>query len=327
MKTFKRIQGRLIISGMVLLMSVSTTFAAEPVITAKKAAEINGTVITMMTLNNEYRQILKQQGVEEENIPEESAAELKKEILESLINQELLYQECRKNNISADEKSVSESFASVKSGFENEKAYENALKDANMKEEDLVNRIRRSMAINVLVTDQITQHIAVTAEESRAYYDSHPESFERTEKVRASHILVMVAEDAGEAKKVAAREKLVEIQKKLNGGEDFAELAKEYSDCPSGENGGDLGYFERGKMVQEFENAAFAMKTGEVSDIVTTQYGFHLIKVTDKIEPGTVAYETVKSDLEEFMKQKMISSGVASLIETIKKNAEITTYL
>jgi len=310
-----------------VLMTVLPVIAAEPVITAKKAADVNGTVITMMELNNEYRQVLKQQGIAEENVGEEAGAEMKKQILDSLINQELLYQECQKNNISVDEQNVDDSFKSIKAGFETEEDYKNALKDANIQEEDLINRLRRSLAINELVNNQITQHVTVTAEESLAYYESNPDSFKRTEKVRASHILVLVAEDAGEAKKVAAMEKINSIKKKIRDGGDFAQLAKEYSDCPSAEKGGDLGYFERGKMVQEFENAAFAMNTGDVSDVVTTQYGYHLIKVTDKIEAGTVAYEKVKSDLEDYMKQQEISSGVTALIETIRKDAEITTYL
>lgn len=327
MNFIKKIPGWFTILVMLMLMTTLPAIGEEPVITAKKAADVNGTVITMMTLNNEYRQLLKYQGVEEANVSDEEAVVLKKQILESLINQELLFQECQKNRIAADEQSVAASLSELKAEFESDDEYKQALKDANMQEEEWVNYIRKSMAINELVATQITQHVTVTEEESKAYYDSSPDEFARTEKVRASHILVLVAQDAGEAKKVAAREELVGIQKKIQAGEDFATIAKESSDCPSAQNGGDLGYFERGNKVQAFEDAAFSMNIGDVSDIVETQYGYHLIKVTDKIEAGIIAYEAVRSDLEEFMTQQKISAGVASLIETIRKGAEITTYL
>ena len=89
-------------------------------------------------------------------------------------------------------------------------------------------------------------------------------------EVRASHILVKTENEASE------------LLSQIKAGKDFAELAKAHSDCPSGQQGGDLGFFTRGRMVKEFEDAAFSMETGQVSEPVGTQFGFHLIKVTDK---------------------------------------------
>jgi peptidyl-prolyl cis-trans isomerase C len=327
MSYMNRIPGWLITIGITLLASTITVSAADPVITEKKAADINGVSITMLSLNNEYRQVLKQQGITDDQMTPDQVAEYKKQLLDSLINQELLYQECQKNNIAASEDSVNTSLEKALASFENEDEYRNALKDANMQEGDLETRIRRALAINMLVDEKVGQFVVVTDEDVRAYYDSHPDSFQRSEKVRASHILVKTDRDADEAEKAAALEKLENIRKKVKAGEDFAQLARENSDCPSNENGGELGYFERGKMVQEFEEAAFALETGDVSGIVQTDFGFHLIKVTDKIKADTISYETVKSDLEDFIKRQKISTGVASLIETLRKEAEIETYL
>ncbi len=318
--------GWLITVGIALLISTNPVFADDAVITEKKAADVNGVSITMLTLNNEYRQVLKQQGVTDEQMATEQETEYKKQVLDSLIDQELLYQECRENNISATEDSVNASLEKAMGSFENEEAYRNALKDANMQEGDLETRIRRSLAINMLVDEKIGQSVTVTDEEIRVYYDSHLDSFQRSEKVRASHILVKMNRD-DEAEKDAALEKIENIRQRINAGEDFAQLATENSDCPSSENGGDLGYFERGKMVQEFEDAAFALEPANVSNIVQTDFGLHLIKVTDRIEADTMSYEAVKSDLADFIERQKISTGVASLIETLRIAATFETYL
>ncbi len=106
--------------------------------------------------------------------------------------------------------------------------------------------------------------------------------FSKPEQVRASHILVKVAPQATREEKDAAREKIKEILEQAKAGKDFAALAKAYSECPSGEKGGDLGYFGRNEMVQPFEDVAFTLPVGVVSDVVETRFGYHLIKVTDK---------------------------------------------
>jgi peptidyl-prolyl cis-trans isomerase C len=322
-----KISAGLTIAGIALLASALCISAADPVITEKKAAEVNSVAITMLTLNGEFRQVLKQQGVTEDQMTQDQAAAYRKQILDSLINQELLHQECRKNNISATEESVKASLEEAMASFETETAYRNALKDANMEEGDLETRIRRALDINMLVDQKIGQTVIVTEEDLKTYYEGNPGSFQRAETVRASHILVKVDRGDDETKIAAALEKMENIRSKINAGEDFAQLAKENSDCPSGENGGELGYFERGKMVEEFEDAAFGLEPGSVSGIVQTDFGFHLIKVTDKIEADTIAYETVKSDLEVFLKKQKISAGLNLLIEKLRKEAQIETYL
>lgn len=327
MRHLKRASEWFTLITLAFLTVALSAVAADLVITEKKAAEVNGVTITMMALNGEYRQVLKQQGMSSEEMDAGQALEIKKGVLDSLINEELLYQECQKNNISATEENVNASLVKTKESFQDEDAYQSALKDANMQESDIIARIRRALAINTLVDEKVGQKVVVTDEEVVEYYDTHPDSFRITEKVRASHILVKVDKDDDESKKALAEEKINALQRRLKEGEDFANLAKENSDCPSSENGGELGYFERGKMVQEFEDAAFALSPGEAGDIVQTDYGYHLILVTDKIEEGTISYETVKPDLEDYLMRQKISLGVASLIEMLREEARIETYL
>lgn len=128
--------------------------------------------------------------------------------------------------------------------------------------------------INQYAINKIMQEATVTDEEVEKFYKDNEEEFGESNMVKASHILV---ENLEEAKK---------IKSELDDGADFADLAQEYSSCPSKDRGGDLGFFGEGAMVKEFEDAAFAMEVGEISDPVKTQFGYHIIKVTDKkVEP------------------------------------------
>ena len=319
--------GCLILSALILLISALSTNAAEPVITEQKAADINGVVISMKALNNEYRQALKQKGTSENDVSAEQALEMKKELLDSLIDEELLFQESKKQNVVVEETTVAASIAKVREKFESDDAYQKALKDANIQGNDLEVRIRRSLAINMLVNEQMNRNVIVSDEESRQYYDAHPETFIEPEQVSASHILVKVEKDDGDAKKVVAKEKITLLQRRLKEGEDFAQLARENSDCPSSANGGDLGTFKKGEMVKEFDDAAFALAPGKVSDIVETQFGYHLIKVTDKKEAGTIPYDTVKNDLQNFLKRQKLQMEVSSMLETLRKDSKIEIYL
>lgn len=317
----------LILTGIIMLSSAFSASAADPIVKEQKVAEVNGVTISMKDLNNEYGQLLKQKGTQENTVTTEQALDIKKELLTNLINQELLYQESKKQNIVVENAVVADTIAKVKEKFETEEAFSKAMKDANIQGDDLEVRVERSIAINKFVDEKINQNIIVSDEESKQYYDSHPDSFQETEKIRASHILVKVEKDDSEEKRTAAKEKITGIQGKLKEGEDFAQLARENSDCPSSAQGGDLGYFKRGMMVKEFEDAAFALAPGSVSDIVETQFGYHIIKIADKKEAGTISYDTVKSDLQNFLKRQKLTQAVSSLIESLRKDATIKTYL
>jgi len=333
---------RLVMIGLLVLMLEGSALAADApaakatgtaksekaaAVTNDKAADVNGVVISMATLDSEFNQTVKQMESAGQTVEAAKVEEAKKELLESLINQELLFQESKKQNIVVEEENVNESLGKVKANFADDATYQSALKEANISEELLVTRIKRGLAINSLVDRQVTQKISITDAETKEYYDAHPDAFKQAEQVQASHILVKVAEGATEADLKTAKEKIDKILVRVKAGEDFATLAKETSDCPSSADGGNLGYFEKGKMVQEFEDAAFTLKTGEVSGIVKTDYGYHIIKVTDRKEATVLALDTVKEDLQTYLKKQKTLAGVNTLIETLKTNSKIEKFL
>ena len=300
---------------------------AQTTVSALKVATVNGNVISRTDLDfetNQYKQQLEQKG---QTVSEEQLKDVQKQALESLINQELLFQDSQTKGIQVAEKTVDDRLAAIKQHFGNETEYQKALTNLNLKESDLKNKITRGLAIEELIQTQIDDKIVISDQESEAFYKGHPEFFKQSEQVKASHILIKVAKDASDSDKAKAKAKIDAVQKKLQDGGDFATLAKEYSEGPSNEKGGDLGYFERGQMVKEFEDAAFALKPGEVSGVVETQFGYHLIKVTDKKPESTVAYDEVKGRIVEYLKREKAQQDLQQYIEKLRSASKIERFL
>jgi len=254
-------------------------------------------------------------------------AQIREGVLDQLIGSELLYQESKKEGVQIDDKTVEERLAQWKKRFPNDEDYKKAMQEMNASEDQVRSDIQKGLAIEKLVVDKFVNKITVPEKETREYYDTHAEMFQQPEQVQASHILIKVNPDANEAEKDEALKKIKEIQEKQKKGEDFAELAKAHSQCPSSSKGGDLGYFARGQMVPPFEEAAFNMKPGEVSDIVTTRFGYHLIKVTNKRPESTVPYEVIQERVGQFLKQEKVQKEVKAFVDKLRKEAKVETFL
>ncbi|MBW1740582.1 MAG: peptidylprolyl isomerase [Deltaproteobacteria bacterium] len=292
-----------------------------------KVAVVNGAVITRADLDRQMgflQQRLRRWGM---LLNESQLSNMKKKALEDLVDLELLYQESKNKGIQVDEASLDERIKALKKRFPKEGEYRDLLRKMNLSEDSMKFQIRREMATQQLVDEEIAQKVTVSDKEIREYYDGNANFFKEPEQVRASHILIKVDPNAGESKKAEARKKIEKIEEKLKAGADFSGLAKEFSECPSSVRGGDLGYFARGQMVRAFEEAAFASKPGQVSGIVETRFGYHLIKVEDKKPQSMIPFEVVRDRLEEYLTQEKIQKQLTSYIEGLKKKAKIERFL
>jgi peptidyl-prolyl cis-trans isomerase C len=183
----------------------------------------------------------------------------------------------------------------------------------------------KRIAFKKLMQPKFDADINVSEKDARTYYDNNKQRFDVPEQVRASHILVKIPNDANDpnAAKAAAKAKAEDILKQVKAGGDFAELAKKNSDCPSAQNGGDLNFFQRDRMVKPFADAAFGMKVGQTSDLVETQFGYHIIKVTDHKDANTVSFEQVKKELIDDLSRDKQEEITKNYIESLKKSANI----
>jgi peptidyl-prolyl cis-trans isomerase C len=293
----------------------------------EKVAVVNGVVIARIQFDKELKVHLERVSRQGGQIADDQMEALKKDILEGLIEREVLYQESQKAGIKIADQKVDDQVAAIKKRFPNEEEFKKALAGMGLTEEEVREQIQHGLAIRELIDQKVANKVVITDEETKAYYDANPQLFNQPEEVKASHILIKVEPTADDATKAAARKKIEDLQQKLKAGGDFAELAKENSEGPSNVRGGDLGYFKRGQMVKPFEDVAYSMKIDEVSDLVETRFGYHLIKVSDKMPEQTLAYADVKDKIAQRLKQEKVEKDATLYVEDLKKGAKIEKSL
>lgn len=289
-------------------------------------AVVNGDEIIRADFNREMAEVQRQllrMGKPKSTL---NLSEIKKEVLESLINKQLLYQESKKKDITISDAELNKQMQQVKERFPDENTFKEILKKEDLALDDLRSQIKRDLMLQRFIDTQFVENITVSDQEAKAFYEGNLNRFKKPEQIQASHILIKVDPGAKEADKAKARAKLEDIRKKLKEGGDFATLAGESSECPSKARGGDLGYFGRGQMVKPFEDAAFSLKKGEVSDIVETGFGYHLIKVADKKPETVIAYNDIKEKLNQYLKQQKLRNKIGQYINKLKETAKITRF-
>jgi peptidyl-prolyl cis-trans isomerase C len=306
-----------------LMLSAVMTYAGEPEPMADKVAVVNGFVITKVEFDRKLNQVKQHMLRQGQQISDDILAKIKTDIEGKMIDEELLFQESRKKGITAEPEAITAELKKIKKGFPTDADFKKLMAESGLTEAELRSNIERGQVIKKLIDTQIMALIVIPDPEIRTFYDTHPDYFKRPEQVRASHILIKVDPQAEQPVKDEKKAKLQKIQKRLKAGEAFAVLAKEISECPSNIKGGDLGYFERGKMVKPFEDVAFKLKTGEVSDIVETRFGYHLIKVVDKKPASVMGYEEVKDKIGQYLKKEKTGKKLKGYIEELRKKAVI----
>jgi peptidyl-prolyl cis-trans isomerase C len=253
---------------------------------------------------------------------------LQKKVLGEVIAQELLYQASKTLIIPDMEEKITDKIKVMKSRYPSEERFEDSLKAKNLTINDVRESIKRSISIDEYLKKKGIRNPEVPEADIKEYYEKHKDNFKRKEFVRVSQILIKVANDAKPEEKELSRKKTEKIRQEILEGKDFAEMAKEHSGCErSATNGGDLGYIERGYMPQEFDKAAFALKKDEVSDVVQTNFGYHIIKVVDIRPEGIAPYDEVKDFIGKYLQQDIAKKKITSHIEGLKEKAKIEIFL
>jgi len=312
------------------IAAVSETKVVAPKVESAVAgqeavARVNGVAITALELKKASKVMLAgQRGM----VPSaDQQKEFEKQALSQLVSAELLYQAGQKLEIKDLEKQVDDKMAQGKARFASPEDFKKAMKDMDMEDNDLRDYTRRDLVITNFVEKTIVPKVKVSEEDARKFYDQNPDKFTRPETVKASHILLGVDPKASADEKKAAREKAEKLRKELAAGADFAALAKANSTDGSSQQGGDLGYFAKGQMVPAFEKAAFALKPGEISDVVETQFGYHIIKLTEKKTSEKVEFKEAQPRIDEYLKNQKVGAAVASYLEETRKTAKIEMLL
>ncbi len=293
---------------------------------------VNGERITQGRLDQNLNRQMKMAGAQLGNLPpaylEQFKKQMKQRILDSLVGETLIDQQVKAANIEVTE---AEAMAAIEERVAQQKppitiqALQQMVESQGESFDEFKRQYRLNLARQELMETQWTGKIDVNDADAQTYYDGHPKEFETAEQIQASHILIAPDPnnpDPNDAK-VAARTKAEELLKQVRDGGDFAELAKANSSCPSAAGGGDLGLFGRGQMVPPFEEAAFALEPGEVSDVVETRFGYHIIKVTDHQDSQKVPLEEAKQAIMERLIAQKKQEVVREYLQDLKDKATI----
>ncbi|MFH2000262.1 MAG: peptidylprolyl isomerase [Planctomycetota bacterium] len=289
------------------------------------AATVNGTEITASEVDGELRNILT--NYRNKIAPEQLQTMipmLKQKALEQLVNMKLLTDQVVKDGISIDESLLDEKFAEIASQFPDPEEFDTQLAMAGLTKEKLRSEIDMNLKIDKLLEEKMMVESQVSDETVSEYYTQNMESFQRPEEVKASHILIAKKQEDTEETKQEKKDKLSDLRKQIVDGADFAELASVNSDCPSKSQGGDLGFFTRERMAPSFAEAAFSLEKGGLSEIVETQFGYHLIQTTDKHEAGVVLLEEVKENIKKYLNMQNEQDAFKKYIKELNAGSEIT---
>ena len=295
--------------------------------TEERAAVVNGAAITRDEFD---REVLRIQGAlvgRGKPLTCAQIASISKEVIESLIRLEILYQESRKAGVKIDKKEIDKEIDALKKQFLSEAEYKNQLSQKNLSEDMLRAHVERTLSIQKYVDRQFLEKVKVMDGDITAYYESHLYLLKQPLQVRASHILIQSDPKWEAPRKQEARRKAEQILKNLRKGEDFAALAREHSDGPTRTNGGDLGYIKMGQLEKQFESVVFGLKTGETSDLIETDYGFHLFKVTDRKPESILAYDNVKEQIRQVLKEEKAKQEADLYAKTLREKASVTILL
>jgi len=315
---------RITITALLLAVALVCASTAGAEILNGIAAVVNEEVITLLELNREYAVILKEQE-KRGAVSQDEAVKLKRDLLSAMIDRKLIKQKIRELNIVISSEEVTQAIEDIK---RQNKMTQDTLSAALLAQGVTFDQYKSQMKDELerlrLMSQEVKAKIQVSEREIREYYDANRALYSEEPTYRARHIFLRVDKKASndEIKKIMAKAADIMVEARQN--KDFAALAKKYSDDPGGaKDGGDLGTFKKGDMLPEIEDAVITMKPGEISELVSTPAGFHIIKLEEK-NPGELKpFDSVKASINDLLYRKKSEERFKQWAEDLRKAAAI----
>ncbi|MEA1933133.1 MAG: peptidylprolyl isomerase [Thermodesulfobacteriota bacterium] len=291
----------------------------------KIVAKVNGEPIYESQVTHEVdKQLQKFQKHGMRGLRPELENKLKKNALNKIIDQHILVQASRRAAIADIEKRAGEKLESLKGDFASKEEFQQYLKAKGMTAKSLMTSTKQRIRMNEYLKSRGLAKPHVPEEEIKKFYELKKDGFKRKESVMVSHILARVAKDTEPAERRKAGERAKDLRRRVVAGKDFAVIAGKYSDCArTKQAGGDLGYIKRGFMPPGFDEVAFTLNKGEVSKVIETEFGYHIIKVVDKKPAGYVPIEDVKDFIKKYLQKGILREKIALHTKELKQKAKI----
>jgi len=298
------------------------------------AVTINGVPVTNGQVGPIVEEQLKSYADRLSQLSPEFVEQLRKnarrDVIEKIVIERLLDDEVKAQGITVSDEEMQKKIADLASKQQppmSSEEFSSKVQAGGITVEAFQKELRRNLGYFKLFEGQWAGKVDVADQDAKAYYEQNPKEFDSPEMVRASHILIKPdtqapGSDPNQAKALA-KAKAEDLLAQIRGGADFAEMAKAHSACPSAANGGDLDYFKRGDMVAPFEKAAIDLAPGQVSGVVETEFGFHIIKVTDHKAARTLSFEEAKPGIVETLTANKKTQIIRDYLESLKAKANI----
>jgi peptidyl-prolyl cis-trans isomerase C len=301
-----------------------TAYAEEPY---GPAATVNGVEIPRSKVTAQTDHLVNARGMGSGGITQPGTyRQIQEEVVEQLVVQELLWQEAKRRDIQVTDEEVDAAMEQARSGFDDDLAFRFRLEEGGFTEESFRQNIREQKSVQMMLGKLAEDEVVVDDAAVESFYAERINEMVMPGRIRARHILIKF-DPENEAERRAADERIAAARDALESGESFALVATEYSEGPSSGKGGDLGYFEKGQMVKAFEEAAFALDVGEVSDVVETEFGYHIIKLEDRVDSRTVPLAEAEPRIRDYLEQQGFRDYVTDLIETLRSEGDVQINL
>lgn len=316
---------RLIFAGVVLLFSSNVYGEAFDRVVAK----VNGDIITLSAVQEKAAFIFQKMKANQGSLPENiSKKEVLKKVLNDMVDEKLQLQEARKVLMSVDEKKVEKAIDDIKNDNKITSEQLKAMLESEGRSiENYKQQVRDQILVSQMIGYELNKSPSVSDKKIHRYYLKHQKEFWEAEKPFFRHILFIFDPDIADEDKKLKTTKAKEVLRQIKAGRSFEDLAKKYSEDVSSSSGGEIGYVTKGNLVAEFEKAAYKLKEGEISGLVQSRYGLHIIK-NDHIVPGRVKpFDEVKKEIKRLLSSEKREAHYGKWMAGLKKVAFIETYL
>ena len=263
-------------------------------------------------------------------VPQEQLSQLYprvyKEMSEMLVANILLTKAAEKSSLIINDEVLAAEVTNIEANLPEGQTLQNMLAENKIDEGEWKENLRKQLLIGKLVEEKTANIKEATLVESEEFYTKNIASFKVPESVSASHILMAFTPEDTDETKAKKKSDLAGLREEILAGGSFETLAAEHSDCPSSQQGGSLGTFGRGQMVPEYEETAFDMPVGDISELVETQFGYHLIKVTDRQAEGVQSLAEVKDQLQAYLTSQKKQEALIAYIGELKEKADVIEH-
>jgi len=314
-----------------VIACAQSALAADSLFEDKVVAKGKGVEIRQSAVDDAILALRASLAAQNQQFPEAERARMQTNLVERLVMAQLILSHATAAEKAEAKVAAAKFVEDVKSRMPSEEAFKRRLEANGMKVEKFIERAEEEQTMRKVVDREVAAKITITDEAAKKYYEDNAKAFDQPELVKAAHILLVTLDsttrqELSEEKKAAKRAKIDQLLVRAKAGEDFGALAKEFSeDIGSKANGGEYT-FPRGKMVPEFDAVAFTLLPGQISEVVTSQYGYHIIKVIEKIAPKTIPLSEAAPRIKDALQAQEVQKQIPDYYKKLKEEADVKFF-